>query len=88
MSEPTTATPEMGEALWKQSVVDVIAVVGTTIEAEIDGQDIADWVASQTQHWTRDHGRAAVMIIGLLLATSGIPAEALASLGRALIHKD
>jgi len=76
----------MRAALYQQAVADVIAIVGTAVEADAAGVDMATWIAEHTEHWTREHGRAGVMICGLLLTATGTEPEALAAIGRALIH--
>lgn len=83
-----TSTDDVNVALYRAAVADVIAAIATSIEAQGDGVDFATWLADITEHWTRDHGRAAVMVCGMLLAASDTPVEALAAIGRALIHPD
>jgi len=86
MSTDVEADAAMKVALYQQAVADVIAVVGTALEADEAGADMGTWIADQTEHWTREHGRAGVMIIGLMLPAAGLDPLALAAIGRALIH--
>lgn len=86
MSGVDQASDEMTAALYRQAVVDVISTVGTAVEADEAGVDMAQWIAECSQGWTREHGRAGVMIIGLLMSAAGIAPEALAGIGQALVH--
>jgi len=80
--------PGAVRALHQQAVADFVAMVGTAVEAAESSVDIGEWIAENTQHWTREHARAGVLVLGMLITSSDIPSEALATVGRALIHTD
>lgn len=72
-------------ALRDQATIDFVSIAATTMEMAAAGHDIADWVAEHTEHWTRDHARQAVLIVGMLASGASLDPGDVAMMGQLLL---
>lgn len=87
MAELTPLDVLEEKALRDQATIDVVSTVATTMEMALAGHDIAPWIAENTEHWTRDHGRQAVLIIGMLASGAELGPEDIAAMGKLLLSE-
>lgn len=85
MTVPTQLTPDELKALRDQAIIDLVAVAATTIEMVAAGHDPSPWIADQTAHWTGDHGRQAVLLLGMLASGAQLDPTDIATMGHALL---
>lgn len=74
-------------ALRDQATIDFVSTTATTIEMAAAGHDISSWVAENTQHWTATHARQAVLMFGMLVTSTELTADDIATMGKLLLSE-
>lgn len=73
------------KALREQATIDFVTVACTTIEMSDTPHDIAPWIAEHTTHWTADHARQAVLLFGMLVTSTELTTNDIATMGKLLL---
>lgn len=85
MTDPIALTEIEAKALRDQATIDFVTVVCTTIEMAAVDHDITSWVAEHTAHWTADHARQAVLLFGMLVSSTELTTDDVATMGKLLL---
>lgn len=85
MTDPVILSDAELKALREQAIIDLVSVVCTTMEMVEAGHDCTPWIVENTANWTGDHGRQAVLLVGMLASGANLNGDDVAAMGKLLL---